>query len=145
MAYWRCGQAAAMAICFTLAGCGPNGASEPAGAPAQVEMAAADSAAKPEHIGDCVETKVAWLGPRLEGVPGSGSAIQYQNGMRQVEYDAVAGIDRSQIGDDVRVCLVSAPENCPAGDDRGRVYSGTNLRTGESWSAPDSEHMCGGA
>lgn len=145
MALWR-NDLAAMAICLTVVGCGPNSANEtPAGASVQSEMTTADSAAKPEQIGDCVETKVAWLGPRLEGVPGSGSAIQYQNGMRQVEYDAVAGIDRSQIGDDVRVCLVSAPESCPAGDDRGRVYSGTNLRTGESWSAPDSEHMCGGA
>ena len=65
--------------------------------------------------------------------------------MSQVEYDAVPGIDHSRIGDTVRLCLVSIPKNCPPGDDRGRVYEGTNLRTNEKWSAPDSEHMCGGA
>ncbi|MEQ1617010.1 MAG: hypothetical protein ABL883_01540 [Terricaulis sp.] len=65
--------------------------------------------------------------------------------MAQVEYDALPGVANSRVGDEVRVCLVSVPENCPPGDDRGRMYSGTNLRTGESWSAPDSQHMCGGA
>jgi len=54
-------------------------------------------------------------------------------------------IHRSQIGDPVRLCLVSTPEDCPPGDDGGKVYSATNLRTGESWEAPDSQHSCGGA
>ena len=26
-----------------------------------------------------------------------------------------------------------------------KVYRATNLRTGESWEAPDSQHSCGGA
>ena len=39
----------------------------------------------------------------------------------------------------------SVPENCPPGDDRGKIYKATNLRTNESWEAPDSQHSCGGA
>jgi hypothetical protein len=45
----------------------------------------------------------------------------------------------------VRVCLVSVPQNCPPGDDRGKVYSVLNHRTHETWSEGDSEHECGGA
>jgi hypothetical protein len=41
--------------------------------------------------------------------------------------------------------LVSIPRHCPKGDNRGRVYRTTNLRTHKSWKLPDSEHMCGGA
>jgi len=43
------------------------------------------------------------------------------------------------------LCLVSIPAGCPRGDVRGRIYRATNLRTGETWQAPDSEHSCGGA
>ncbi len=51
----------------------------------------------------------------------------------------------SRKGDKVYVCLMSILANCPPGDDRGRVYTTTNLRTMESWTLPDSEHSCGGA
>ena len=54
-------------------------------------------------------------------------------------------IARSRPGDPIRLCLVSIPKHCPPGDDRGRFYKATNLRTGKSWTLPDSEHMCGGA
>jgi len=37
------------------------------------------------------------------------------------------------------------PSDCPKGDDRGKVYSAVNKRTGQGWSLPDAEHMCGGA
>ncbi len=84
-----------------------------------------------------------WL--ELEGVADSGSGVEFANGMGQVSYDVLPGIANSRVGDPVRICLVSVPENCPPGDDRGRVYSGTNLRTNETWTAPDSQHMCGGA
>ena len=81
---------------------------------------------------------------RLED-PGTGSAISYENGVVQVSYDASPEIHRSQIGDAVEFCLVSVPQNCPPGDDRGKIYRATNLRTGERWEAPDSQHSCGGA
>ena len=135
--------AAAMASCLVLAGCGASSTS--ASAPSATQTASAASASKPAHVGDCVDTTVASIGSRLEGAPDSGSAIQYANGIGQTSYDAVPGITHSQAGDAVHVCLVSVPENCPPNDDRGRVYSAVNARTHETWSAPDSEHMCGGA
>lgn len=130
--------------CLVLANCGQS--SETASTASQT-MAPAESstASTTPHVGDCSDTTVTAIGPRLEGVPGSGSSIQYANGLSQVEYDAVPGIDHSRAGDQVHVCLVSIPENCPAGDERGRIYSATNARTGETWSAPNAEHSCGGA
>ena len=100
--------------------------------------------ALPTEIGECSETTIEDIGYRL-GDPDSGSAISYANGGGQVSYDTIPEIHRSRIGDPVRLCLVSLPEDCPPGDDRGKVYSVTNLRTGESWEAPDSQHSCGGA
>lgn len=132
----------ALAACLALANCGPSPTPPSANEPAP-SVSTAD--AKPSTIGACVDTTVVATGPRLEGVPDSGSTIQYANGMSQVDYAAVPGIDHSQAGDTVRLCLVSIPDNCPPGDDRGRVYAATNQRTGESWSAPDSQHACGGA
>ncbi len=129
------------ATCLALASCGPNSAPPPEPTTAPTELAAT----KPANVGDCVETTITLTGPRLEGAPDSGSGIEYANGMSQVSYDVVPGISSSNVGDAVRLCLVSIPENCPPGDDRGRVYAGTNLRTNETWTAPDSQHMCGGA
>ena len=138
-----------VASCLVLSACGPSGESAPADAakaPAAPPPAVAEAAlARPQAIGDCVQTRVVSTGPRLEGAPDSGSSIQYENGMSQVEYDVLPGIVHARIGDEVRLCLVSVPENCPPGDDRGRIYSATNARTGESWTAPDSQHSCGGA
>lgn len=148
-AHRRFGGLVLAALGLALTGCGPKGESAPADvaqAPAITAPAPAEIAsAKPQAIGDCVQTRVASTGPRLEGVPDSGSSIQYENGMSQVEYDVLPGIVHSQAGDDVRLCLVSVPQDCPAGDDRGRIYAATNARTGETWSAPDSQHSCGGA
>lgn len=135
------------ALCLALAACGPNGAGAPdPGAATSAQAGVAETvAAKPQEVGACVETTIASVGPRLENAPDSGSSVQYENGMTQVEYEVLPGIANSRVGDAVRVCLISVPENCPPGDDRGRMYSATNARTGESWTAPDSQHMCGGA
>jgi hypothetical protein len=51
----------------------------------------------------------------------------------------------SRVGDRVRICLVSIPKGCPPGDERGRAYATTNLRTGAAWTRRDSAHLCGGA
>ena len=98
----------------------------------------------PTEIGACSTTIITDIGYRL-GDPGTGSAIAYDNGGGQVSYDDIPQIHRSQIGDAVKLCLVSVPEDCPPGDDRGKIYRATNLRTGENWEAPDSQHSCGGA
>ena len=87
--------------------------------------------------GDCVMTQVASVGSRLEGAPDSGSALDYDNGLHQVSYETVAGMASSRPGDPVRLCLVSRPKHCPAGDARGVIYHAENLRTHQTWTAPD--------
>lgn len=110
------------------------------------------SAALPTEIGRCVTTQVAEVAPRLDfgRAPrsedyDSGTAIAFRNGGRQVSYEREAELLRSRPGDPVRMCLASVPRGCPPDDDRGRTYAVTNLRTGGSWTLPDSQHMCGGA
>lgn len=109
--------------------------------------AAQPAGSLPTTVGECVETTIERIGGRLEGDPGfeSGMGLLYANGGRQVSYERDPGVKHSQPGDPVRMCLVSIPQGCPPGDDRGRVYVTTNLRTGGSWEMPDSQHMCGGA
>jgi len=106
----------------------------------------------PVRVGTCTITKLASISTRFgdelkrplhEFDPGS--AVSYSNEGYQVSYSYIDAIADSRIGDDVLLCLVSIPEDCPPGDDRGRFYSGTNLRTKGSWLLPDAQHMCGGA
>jgi hypothetical protein len=105
----------------------------------------------PTRLGQCSQTTISKIATRLEdGVtgrptPGSGSAVQFANDGYQVSYDAIPQITRSRVGDPVRMCLVSIPKGCPPGDNRGREYETTNLRTRQSWRLPDSQHSCGGA
>ena len=108
----------------------------------------------PTEVGKCSTTAVAEIGYRLYHpgadqnlvpVVGSGSSVTYTNGLFQYWYEQISGVDQSQIGDPVLLCLVSISANCPLGDDYGRVYSATNLRTGESWQAVDGLRKCVGA
>lgn len=99
----------------------------------------------PTRVGACVNTTIEEVGTRLEGVADSGSAVSFSNGGSQVSYDTIPTIAQSRTGDPVRMCLVSIPKGCPKGDDRGREYKTTNLRTHKTWRLPDSAHMCGGA
>jgi hypothetical protein len=105
----------------------------------------------PRRLGQCVVTRIKSVETRLvDGsnnapVPGSGSAVSFVGGGYQVSYDTVPAIEHSGAGDPVRVCLVAVPRGCPRGDDRGRLYRTTNLRTGRHWTLRDAEHMCGGA
>ena len=108
----------------------------------------------PARVGRCTITKIASITTRFGntlGAPPSGddydegSAVTFANQGHQVSYSYVGALADSRIGDEVLLCLVSIPKNCPPGDDRGRVYSGTNLRTKGSWLLPDAQHSCGGA
>jgi len=101
----------------------------------------------PKALFTCSETVIADIGPRLEGDTdySSGVSVFFKNQGMQVGYDKLSAVIHSRIGDRVLVCLVDVPKNCPKGDDRGKVYTTTNLRTLESWTLPDSEHSCGGA
>jgi len=110
----------------------------------------------PNQVGSCAETFIKEIHFRLAapeanggyvGVPISGSAIPFTNGGYQMLYDRVHAIHRSQPEDKSRVCLTFIP-NCSHvrhRDTRGRIYETTNLRTGERWLLPDSQHICGGA
>jgi hypothetical protein len=103
----------------------------------------------PTRVGACVVTTIETIGTRLidgdKPLPGSGSAVTFANGGRQVSYDTVPAIEGSRKGDRVRMCFISTPLNCPPGDARGKIYYTTNLRTHKSWRLPDAEHVCGGA
>lgn len=105
----------------------------------------------PTKVGACVETTIKSVETRLvdgatnKPIPDSGSAVSFANGGYQVSYETIPAIERSRPGDSARLCLVFIPRNCPKGDDRGRIYKTTNLRTREIWRLPDSPHSCGGA
>ena len=96
-------------------------------------------------VGECETTTIKLLASRLEGVPESGSAVTYADGIYGVSYEVEPPVAQSRVGDSVKLCLTTLPENCPPGDNRGRWYAATNLRTGGKWELPDSEHSCGGA
>jgi hypothetical protein len=108
-------------------------------------MSSALAAPLPTRVGQCGETAITMLASRLEGVPDSGSSVEFENGGYQVSYDIIPQVRRSRVGDPVRMCLTSIPRGCPKGDARGRIYRTTNLRTGERWTLSDSQHSCGGA
>lgn len=101
------------------------------------------------RVGQCQVTTIEGIGPRLD--TGSkrpdrtGTSVTFANGLHQVSYELERAVARSRIGDRAKVCLVSIPQHCPPGDDRGRWYQATNLRTGDRWKLPDAQHMCGGA
>jgi uncharacterized protein len=106
------------------------------------------------NVGDCTATTIDDISYRLCSpdannvcVPaeGSGTSVALANGMYLVSYDSVPAAFQSQSGDPVIACLVEKPRDCPPGDDRGYVWSVTNMRTGGTWELPDSQHMCGGA
>ena len=99
----------------------------------------------PAKEGACTLTTIKAVDTRLEGIDDSGDAVSFADGGYQVSYTTIPGLKGSKAGDRVKLCLVSIPDDCPPGDDRGKVYKATNLRTHTSWEAPDSEHSCGGA
>ena len=107
--------------------------------------AAASAQQIPTEIGQCVKTTITEHGTRLQGVADSGDIVGYPGDLYGISYGVVDGLKGSRVGDPVKLCLVSVPGDCPPGDDRGKVYSGFNPRTGLSWELPDAGHLCGGA
>lgn len=104
-------------------------------------------------MGQCTVTKIAGISSRFgdelkppaDEMHSSGSGVSFANKGYPVSYSYVPAIADSRIGDDVLMCLTSLPKNCPPGDDRGKFYAATNLRSKGSWILPDAQHMCGGA
>lgn len=116
----------------------------------QASIIPSNSDQLPDRPGNCTFTQVKDVEERLSDgngkwVADSGSAISLTNGGYQVSYDQIPAVDTARAGDRVMMCLVQLPTNCPKGDNRGKVYTTTDLRTMQSWTLPDSEHDCGGA
>jgi uncharacterized protein len=121
-------------------------------APTIADGKAPPSSTLPKTLGQCVSTNVLDVTPRLgDGGPikpedfDSGTAINFANGGHQVSYEREAALLDSRHGDSVIMCLIALPRGCPPGDDRGRSYMVTNLRTKRTWTLFDSQHLCGGA
>jgi uncharacterized protein len=118
-------------------------------------MPGSDSAASgeadglPTEVGQCVNTMIKRIGSRftddINASPDDGSAVQFANDGWQISYDKEPGLLHAEVGDPVMMCLVELPKDCPPGDERGKIYTTTDLRTQESWTLPDSQHTCGGA
>lgn len=100
--------------------------------------------AVPKKIGECSKTTIVEIGTRLEGDPNSGSYVKYANGIVQISYELIPGIETARIGDKINLCLVSIPSDCPPGDNRGKIYSALDEDSGHVWQASDSQHSCGG-
>jgi len=110
------------------------------------------AATPPTQVGECSNTFIQRVGTRLMNgqtgvsILGSGTSVNLTNGIYLVSYNDIPELSRdSKPGDTVKLCLLSIPQNCPPGDNRGRVYSLLNYRTSGSVELPDSQHFCGGA
>ena len=102
----------------------------------------------PTKVGECRNTEILDVSGRFgEDIKTaeSGASVNFRNGGYQVSYERERALVRSRVGDKVRMCLSSIPQDCPPGDERGKTYKVENLRTGETWELPDAQHMCGGA
>ena len=104
----------------------------------------------PTTIFSCGGSIIKDIGARLANDKNfeTGAHVNLKNGGFSVAYQGdptLSAIRDSKLGDHVLVCLVYIPKHCPPGDNRGKVYTITNLRTLQSWTLPDSQHECGGA
>lgn len=106
--------------------------------------------AMPTKPGECVRTRITEITTRF-GEPATyenqdqGTAIAFDNGGYQVSYGRGDEFANVAAGQDAVVCLMSIPRDCPAGDERGRMYYTLDLKTQTQWTLPDSQHLCGGA
>lgn len=95
--------------------------------------------------GQCFATQIHEVTGRLAGDLSSGTTVTFEDGHIIVDYSVSKTASLWNSGDPVKLCVVKLPANCPDGDNRGVTYRAINLRTGNDWTAPDSEHECGGA
>lgn len=93
------------------------------------------AATMPATVGACTETTIAEIGTRLEGMPDSGSAVRFADGGGQVSYQTLRAIERSRVGDRVRVCLVSLPSTV-------RRATSAARSTARPTSGPSSIGLC---
>ncbi len=102
----------------------------------------------PKTVGACGRTFFVVISDRFGGDPkapdAAGTATLLGNGSYLVTYGSDATLIASRPGDPVLECLVSIPEDCPLGDERGREYDVTNLRTPTTPACP-TPSICAGA
>ncbi len=96
-------------------------------------------------VGECLNTTISSIDHRIPGDDSTGPAVEFANKLYQVDYNPQPNVTSSVVGDPVKICLVSIPQDCPPGDSRGYEYTTTNLRTNLSWTMYDDQHLCGGA
>lgn len=109
-----------------------------------------DSTKPPQKLAQCVRTRIKdattrFGNPLPDTHADTGISIGYENGGYIYSYDRGSNFDGIARGQPVVLCLMSIPRDCPAGDDRGRIYYTLDLATRQSWVSGDSEHGCGGA
>lgn len=104
----------------------------------------------PSKPGGCAKTRIKSITTRF-GEPASyenqneGTAVEFENGGYQVSYERGDEFANVAAGQDVVICLMNIPRDCPGGDERGRIYYTLDLKTQTQWVLPDSQHLCGGA
>jgi len=131
-----------------LTGAGGEGRSSQATAPQGPEVAPdptpSPQAAAGSQGAGCIETSIAEIGTRLEGVPESGTLISYANGEMQVSYMTVPEVERWRVGDKVRLCLVpeTPPPECEGRPLLGKLWDATNLSAGGKWRESSTSHIC---
>lgn len=104
----------------------------------------------PAKPGSCVRTRIESITTRFgEPIsyenPDQGTAVAFENGGYQVSYERGDAFADVAAGQEVVLCLMSIPRDCPPGDERGRLYYTLDLKTQTQWVLPDSQHLCGGA
>ena len=75
----------------------------------------------------------------------TGISISFNNGVGLVSYYDEPVALREKSGDEVQICLISVPKNCPKGDVRGKVYGVYDTKQRRAYQMADSQHECGGA
>lgn len=112
----------------------------------QSTSAALDEDGMPAHLGECINDRILEIRARLgDNNFDNGTEIKFQGGGFETSYLKEPAAIASSVNDPVEICLVSVPDGCPEGDNRGRNYQTTNLATNQSWTLANSQHMCGGA
>lgn len=108
------------------------------------------SSTAPTKPAQCVKTRIKEVATRFGNPLAADNADQgiyvgYANGGGVISYDRDKSFDGVAVGQPAVLCLVTIPRDCPAGDNRGRLYYTLDEATHGSWLTTDSQHSCGGA
>ena len=106
------------------------------------------AAPPPTRINDCSNTFIQEITTRFDDDPDAEAVVVLTNGVVlffYVKIDEVPALKTALPGDKVKLCLTQVPDDCPPGDERGKIYSVLNYRTQQYFKAMNSWHYCGGA